>query len=151
MSLIFCASLPLEVIALTAFFLNSEVSSTFPRVAFYSRAVLSFTCLVACACYGVVASVALRLAGYGGLSQHTVARAFKWTMWLTTGVEFVIQDEHHLRTRPAVFLGNHQTYVEAGGTIRRRWTRSMRADKGTQRTRRSTVGSNLPAILLSDI
>jgi len=40
-----------------------------------------------------------------------VARAFKWTMWLTTGVEFVLQDEEHLATRPAVFIGNHQTYV----------------------------------------
>jgi len=81
------------------------------RFSFYSRAALSFGCLIFCAAYGVVASLALRIVGYGGLSQYTVARAFKWTMWLTTGVEFVVQGEEHLRTRPAIFIGNHQTYV----------------------------------------
>jgi lysophosphatidate acyltransferase len=73
-----------------------------------------------CALYGVFASIALRTAGYGGLSQWTVARAFKWSMWLFTGVTFRVIDggkveggrrggEEALLTRPAVLVGNHQT------------------------------------------
>jgi len=79
--------------------------------------------MIVCASYGVVASIALRLVGYGGLSQWTVARAFKWTMWLTTGVTFRIIEsskeeggrkggEEALATRPAVFVGNHQTELD---------------------------------------
>lgn len=83
-----------------------------PVIGFYVRVILSFICLILCALYGVFASIALRAAGYGGLSQWTVARAFKYSMRLATGVEFVIQDEHHLKTRPAVLIGNHQTLVD---------------------------------------
>lgn len=92
--------------------------SLLPNSSFYYRTLLSFASLVVCAAYGTVASAILRIVGYGGLSQWTVARSFKWTMWLTTGVEFVIQDEEHLRTRPAVFIGNHQTYVSSTETLR---------------------------------
>jgi len=78
--------------------------------------VTSMIMMIICAMYGVFASIFLRLVGYGGLSQWTVARAFKWTMWLTTGVTFRVMDsgkpgggEEALLTRPAVFVGNHQT------------------------------------------
>ncbi|KAL1606254.1 hypothetical protein SLS60_003656 [Paraconiothyrium brasiliense] len=63
------------------------------------------------AMYGVFASIFLRTVGYGGLSQWTVARVFKWTMWYTTGVTFKVTNsggEEALLTRPAVLLGNHQ-------------------------------------------
>lgn len=82
-----------------------------PLAGFIARSILYLLCLSICATYGVFASIVLRIAGYGGLSQWTVARAFKWTMWLTTGVEFDVQDEKHLTARPAVFIGNHQSYV----------------------------------------
>jgi lysophosphatidate acyltransferase len=76
--------------------------------------------MLACAAYGVVASIILRCVGYGGLSQWTVARAFKWSMWVLTGVTFRIMDSgkivggkrggfEALRERPAVIVGNHQT------------------------------------------
>ena len=63
------------------------------------------------ALYGVVASICLRAVGYGGLSQWTVARSFKWSMWWVTGVTFRVTNdggEEALLTRPAVLLGNHQ-------------------------------------------
>ncbi|KAF2867333.1 hypothetical protein BDV95DRAFT_177186 [Massariosphaeria phaeospora] len=72
---------------------------------------------------GVVASIALRCAGYGGLSQWAAGRVFKWTMWAATGVEFRVNEssrveggrrggEEALRTRPAVFVGNHQSELD---------------------------------------
>ena len=90
------------------------------KAQFGAFCITAFTCMCACASYGVVASLALRAVGYSGLSQWTVARAFKWTMWLTTGITFRVLDsgkteggrrggEEALLTRPAVFVGNHQT------------------------------------------
>ena len=81
-----------------------------PVLSFAARTVASFTALILCACYGVAASIVLRLVGYGGLSQWTTARSFKWSMWALTGVEFVVNDRHDgLKVRPGVFIGNHQT------------------------------------------
>lgn len=85
-----------------------------PALSFAARSIASFSALIFCACYGVVASVALRLVGYGGLSQWTTARAFKWSMWALTGVEFAVTDKTGaLAVRPGVFVGNHQTCVSS--------------------------------------
>lgn len=79
---------------------------------YYGRTLAAFGTLILCAVYGMTVSVVLRLAGKGGLSQWSTARAFKWTMKYTSQVEFeIVQGEEHLMTRPAVFVGNHQTYV----------------------------------------
>jgi hypothetical protein len=82
-----------------------------PILSFTARSMASFTCLILCAAYGVVASLALRCVGYGGLSQWTVARVFQWSMWCLTGVEFRVQENGFggLAVRPGVFVGNHQT------------------------------------------
>jgi lysophosphatidate acyltransferase len=91
------------------------------RLASYAAFTLTaFGLLIVCASYGVVASIVLRCVGYGGLSQWTVARAFKWSMWMTTGVTFRVGEggkteggrrggDEALAERPAVFVGNHQT------------------------------------------
>jgi lysophosphatidate acyltransferase len=86
---------------------------------FYARCAASFTALIVCATYGTLASLALNIVGYGGLGQWTTARAFKWTMWLSTGVWFEIEDPEGLlegdkweNLRPAVLLGNHQTELD---------------------------------------
>ncbi|KAJ9645805.1 1-acylglycerol-3-phosphate O-acyltransferase [Coniosporium apollinis] len=87
-------------------------SSLSTSMTFYARLLASWFCLLLCATYGVIASLFLRLVGRGGLSQWTVARAFKWSMYATTGVWFTIEGEEHLQTRPAVFVGNHQTELD---------------------------------------
>lgn len=84
-----------------------------PVLIFVARWTAAVFCLIISSTYGVFASLALRCVGYGGLSQWTVARCFKWTMWLTTGVTFSVEDPHGaLNTRPAVFLGNHQSELD---------------------------------------
>ena len=84
-----------------------------PSFAF--RILASYGTLVLCALYGVVVSLFLTLVGYKGNSQWATARAFKYTMWLATGVRFKIlggSDKHLWNTRPAVFVGNHQTALD---------------------------------------
>lgn len=108
------AAPPVLIVVLRAlsFVLPGKLAQLVSFAAFFmtSMIMMSF-----CAMYGVFASIALRAVGYGGLSQWTVARAFKWSMWWTTGVTFRINDEGQsgsgyeaLSTRPAIFLGNHQ-------------------------------------------
>lgn len=89
------------------------LSIKLPRAGFFARCLASYACLIFCATYGVIASLVLRLAGRAQVSQWAVARAFKWTMLLTTGTYFdIISGQEHLSTRPAVFLGNHQTELD---------------------------------------
>lgn len=85
-----------------------------PALEFYARSIASFAALFICATYGTIASACLNVVGYGGLGQWTTARAFKYTMLLFTGVWFEIEDEGDWlnTTRPAVFLGNHQTELD---------------------------------------
>jgi len=67
---------------------------------------------IICATYGVFASIVLRALGLAGLSQWTAGKAFKWVMWPLTGIWFDIDEQSQKilnETRPAVFLGNHQT------------------------------------------
>lgn len=111
--------IPVVILRLIALILPRKLAQLASFAAFF---ITSMYMMILCASYGVVASIALRLVGYGGLSQWTVARAFKWTMWLTTGVTFRVTEsskqeggrrggEEALATRPAVFVGNHQTCV----------------------------------------
>lgn len=84
-----------------------------PRAGFFARCLASYGSLIFCAAYGVVASIVLRLVGYGQVSQWATARCFKWVMWLTTGTHFdIIEGQQYLATRPAVFISNHQTELD---------------------------------------
>jgi lysophosphatidate acyltransferase len=79
---------------------------------FFARILASFGCLALAASYGLVSAMLLRLVGKEGLTQWTVAKCFKYLMLLTTGVGVeVVEGAEYLNTRPAVYLGNHQSYV----------------------------------------
>lgn len=90
------------------------LSLVVPKAAFVARVLASYMMLVACALYGVVASIVLTLVGKQQIAQWAVARAFHYSMLLTTGVEFVVDDPDNVlgSTRPAVFIGNHQTELD---------------------------------------
>ncbi|KAE8454269.1 hypothetical protein EG329_005194 [Mollisiaceae sp. DMI_Dod_QoI] len=81
---------------------------------FFARLLAAYASLVACAWFGVFASIFLRLFGDVHLAQWATARAFKYTMRFTTGVTFRIDDpnDYLSRTRPAVIIGNHQTELD---------------------------------------
>jgi lysophosphatidate acyltransferase len=90
------------------------LSIRIPAAGFFARLLASYISLIVCACYGVAVSILLRLIGYGRISQWATARSFKYVMWLTTGVTFKIEDPNDYlnKTRPAVFIGNHQTELD---------------------------------------
>ncbi|KAF4628053.1 hypothetical protein G7Y89_g10092 [Cudoniella acicularis] len=90
------------------------LSIKIPIAGFFARLLAAYISLLLCACYGVVVSIFLRLVGYGRVSQWATARSFKYVMWLTTGITFSIEDPHNYlnTTRPAIFIGNHQTELD---------------------------------------
>jgi lysophosphatidate acyltransferase len=97
------------VLTLSLFALGKKV----PRAAFAARCLAAYGSILLCATYGVIASIVLRLVGYGRVSQWATARSFKWVMRYTTGVTFdIIEGEEYLTTRPAIFVGNHQTELD---------------------------------------
>ncbi|RKF61518.1 putative 1-acyl-sn-glycerol-3-phosphate acyltransferase [Erysiphe neolycopersici] len=85
-----------------------------PVAGFFARLLAAYASLIFCASVGVFSSLILRLAGCQGISQWFVARCFKYTMWYTTGITFIIDDPNDYlnKTRPAVFIGNHQTELD---------------------------------------
>jgi lysophosphatidate acyltransferase len=93
-----------------SFFMLSVVV---PKAAFAARALVSYLALLLSSFYGVFASIALRLFGYGQCAQWAVGRSFKYLM-LTIGVTFYTEDPkgYLTKTRPAVFVANHQTEVD---------------------------------------
>ncbi len=106
--------LPLILFGLSQGMAAAGVGTNNNKLEYYGRSLASFIALILCAIYGTIASACLNVAGYGGLGQWTTARAFKWTMLYFTGVWFEIEDEKDYlnTTRPAVFLGNHQTELD---------------------------------------
>ena len=107
----------------TLLLLGKTLSNT--TLTFYARASASFIALFLCSNYGVLATVCLNLAGYGGLGQWAAGRAFKWTMWVCTGIWFEIEDPRGslAGVRPAVFVGNHQTELDVAflGAVFPKW------------------------------
>ena len=99
-------------LVLTLFFYM--LSTWIQAAGFVARLLASYVSLLICASYGVIVSILLRLVGYGGCAQWATARAFKYVMWLTTGVTFKVEDPNDYlgTTRPAVFIGNHQTELD---------------------------------------
>ncbi|KAM0452940.1 hypothetical protein ACHAO4_005360 [Trichoderma viride] len=85
-----------------------------PKAGFVARSLAAYISLLACALYGVLASILLTLVGKRQIAQWSVARAFHFTMRYTTGIEFVVEDPENVlgSTRPAVFIGNHQTELD---------------------------------------
>lgn len=95
----------------TALYALSPMST---KAGFAARCLASYISLIACALYGAFASIVLAALGNRGIAQWTTARAFKYAMAATTGVTFTVQDPNGVleRTRPAVFIGNHQTELD---------------------------------------
>lgn len=109
--LIFLRILSVYLGTTLTFFVLSAFNVT--NASFYARLLSSYGSLILCATYGVIASIALRLVGKHRISQWATARAFHYTMGLTTGVHFeIVEGKEYLNTRPCVLIGNHQSELD---------------------------------------
>ncbi|EOO04080.1 putative 1-acyl-sn-glycerol-3-phosphate acyltransferase beta protein [Phaeoacremonium minimum UCRPA7] len=99
-------------LGLTVFFYMLSLVST--KAGFVARLLAAYISMIITALAGVFISIAFRLFGDASNSQWATGRVFEYIMALTTGVRFKIVDPkgHLERTRPAVFVGNHQTELD---------------------------------------
>ncbi|KXJ94743.1 hypothetical protein Micbo1qcDRAFT_132778 [Microdochium bolleyi] len=90
------------------------MSLVFPKAAFVARSLAAYIGLLISAIYGVIASIVLRIFGMEQIAQWTTARSFKYIMAATAGVTFEVEDPKRVldTTRPAVFIGPHQTELD---------------------------------------
>ncbi|KAK9471803.1 uncharacterized protein V1510DRAFT_419046 [Dipodascopsis tothii] len=88
------------------------LGSFFRPVQFYSRFLLCFLSMSVCASYGLVATIVLSLIGRRSLSQWAAGRAFSTLTCPLIGLKFDVVNEHRLETRPAVYVGNHQSDLD---------------------------------------
>ncbi|KAI9734086.1 MAG: 1-acylglycerol-3-phosphate O-acyltransferase [Claussenomyces sp. TS43310] len=90
------------------------LASAYPIAGFFARLLASYLSLIVAATFGVFISISLRLVGYGRISQWATGRCFKYIMKYSTGITFLIEDpnDYLSTTRPAVFLGNHQSELD---------------------------------------
>ncbi|KAI0480664.1 acyltransferase-domain-containing protein [Xylariaceae sp. FL0804] len=90
------------------------LSAVVPKAAFVARSLAAYISLLICAIYGVLVSIFLRVLGREQIAQWTTARAFKYVMASTTGITFEVEDSKRIleTTRPAVFIGNHQSELD---------------------------------------
>ncbi|MCJ1388281.1 1-acylglycerol-3-phosphate O-acyltransferase [Xylographa bjoerkii] len=100
-------------LSLTMLLLALALLTSHPLPSFLYRLLASYLALLLCATYGVLASLALFILPPHRSAQWATARAFKHTMSLLTGISFeILSGQQHLLTRPAVFVGNHQTALD---------------------------------------
>ncbi|MCJ1377634.1 1-acylglycerol-3-phosphate O-acyltransferase [Xylographa soralifera] len=100
-------------LTLTMLLLALSLLTTHPLPSFLYRLLASYLALLLCATYGVLASLALLVLPPHRSAQWATARAFQHTMALLTGITFeILSGQPHLATRPAVFVGNHQTALD---------------------------------------
>lgn len=90
------------------------LSLVVPRAAFVARSLAAYMSLLVVALYGVIVSIVLTCIGKQQIAQWATARAFHYVMRFTTGVNFVVEDPNNVlgTTRPAIFIGNHQTELD---------------------------------------
>jgi lysophosphatidate acyltransferase len=103
-------------IMLSLFALHAYIPSTPPILGFVARCLSAYLSFIACAIYGTIACIILRLFNlqfkYG---QWTTAKAFKHVCAHTIGVRFTLLDdgaEILNAKRPYVILVNHQTELD---------------------------------------
>jgi lysophosphatidate acyltransferase len=90
------------------------LSFVIPKAAFVARSLATYAAGCWVALIGAIASIILTVLGHQQIAQWFTARVFKYAMLATTGVTFEIDDPNDYlgKTRPAVFIGNHQTELD---------------------------------------
>ncbi|KAK9458268.1 hypothetical protein V1511DRAFT_455020 [Dipodascopsis uninucleata] len=97
-----------------AFVMGLNLLGTFFKpFQFYGRFVLCILSMCICASYGTFASIILALVGKKNLSQYVAGRSFSNVTCPLLGVNIKIKNEEILtRTRPVIFISNHQSEMD---------------------------------------
>lgn len=87
-------------------------STKSPVASYYVGTATYFVCLMICSAWGIVATPFMALIGRRYDIQWLVARSFYelGSRWL--GITMTVEGWEHLETRPAIYIGNHQSMID---------------------------------------
>lgn len=88
------------------------MASFLQSLKFYFKCGVFGVLLIACALYGVIASIVLRIIGKKEYSQYTVARAFYYSLSTVLGIKIKMNNEKYLFEKPAIVISNHQSALD---------------------------------------
>ncbi len=90
------------------------LSFIIPKAGFFARCLAMYLTFFTAAIFGVVSSIVLTLCNRQSIAQWATARYFLYSARLTTGASFEVDDPNNIlgTTRPAIFIGNHQTELD---------------------------------------
>ncbi|TFK55431.1 1-acylglycerol-3-phosphate O [Heliocybe sulcata] len=94
------------------FFLIHTLANRNPLVKYYVRLGLYLSTLGLCSVWGAMVAVGMSLIGRRFDVNFVTARSFYHLSSRVLGIKFVVESEEHLDTRPAVFVGNHQSMLD---------------------------------------
>ncbi|KAI0310429.1 1-acylglycerol-3-phosphate O [Amylostereum chailletii] len=93
-------------------YILTRLSASSPVARYYVRLTLYVSTLGLCSVWGAIVSVVLSLSGQRFNVNWVVARSFYALASRVLDIKIVVEGEEHLDTRPAVFVGNHQSMLD---------------------------------------
>jgi lysophosphatidate acyltransferase len=97
-------SLPLYLLKL--------MSDRSPITRYYFRLGVYVSAMGLCSIWGVIVSIAMTLMGKRQDINFIISRTFYAVISKVMGITCTVDGEHHLDTRPAVLVGNHQSMLD---------------------------------------
>ena len=102
---------PLAYLSLPVILLRS-LSNASPIARYYIRLGVYVSAIGLCSVWGVIAAIGLNLGGDKYNVNWVVARSFYAITSRVFGLKFEVEGEEHMNTRPAIFVGNHQSMLD---------------------------------------
>lgn len=102
---------PLAYASIPVFVLHTLAQSS-PIARYYVRLAVYISTLGVCSAWGMICAVGMSLIGRKLDVFFVVGRSFYALASRTIGIKLIVEGEEHLQTRPAVFVGNHQSMLD---------------------------------------
>ena len=102
---------PLAYFGLPAYLIH-RLSQTSPRIRYYIRNILYICSVGFCSTLGFCSALPLYLLGRRYDVNYIVARSFYVLFGRLSGLKVVVEGEEHLKMRPCVMVGNHQSMLD---------------------------------------
>src|SRR6266404_3031045 len=105
---------PLAYLGLPAYLLHRLAlsSQSSPLIRYHIHNILYVCTLSFCSTLGFCVALPLSLIGRRYDVNYVVARTFYTIFSRLVGIEIIVEGEEYLKTRPCVFVGNHQTMLD---------------------------------------
>ncbi|KAK7470130.1 1-acylglycerol-3-phosphate O-acyltransferase [Stygiomarasmius scandens] len=102
---------PLAYISLPILLVRSVAGSS-PVGRYYVRLGMYLTCLTAVASWGAIVAAAMTIVGKRYDVNWVIARTFYHVASRVMDIEVEVEGEEHMQTKPAIFLCNHQSFLD---------------------------------------